>query len=377
MAQPATPPAAPTAKPHYTSERAWIEHLRLMAELPYPSWLLIPTIAEVLRAHLNWDVIILAWDDRTTLQPTDFWIAPVQGALLQRYMARLNQYVSEVPIEPLLQTRGRIFRIAEVQDSFEASALYREFFEPYGVRWGVTVPFELGENSLAFLGLLRSRAGGRYSDADQDRLDRVARALNALDRAHHPWADLPEAALRETATATAVLDPSGAILLETGTLRDVLFAASHSALELPTWPLPDQSALPAQVQALLAEMWNQPHGAQRRELRLRKPWGAFDFELEHCRWNGTVPGPVITVTARHHQPLDIAVARRLWGWPLSPREKRILVASARQPGRAELAKALGLTQGTLRHYINQLQGRMGVSSRQALLDRVLQAQPDP
>ena len=116
---------APPAKPHYTSERAWLDHLRVMAELPYPSWLLMPGVARVLRAHLDWDLIILAWDDKETLQPTDFWIDPVKGELLQRYMARLGDYVQEVPIQPLLQTRGRIYRLAETDPRYEDSAIYR------------------------------------------------------------------------------------------------------------------------------------------------------------------------------------------------------------------------------------------------------------
>jgi DNA-binding NarL/FixJ family response regulator len=38
---------------------------------------------------------------------------------------------------------------------------------------------------------------------------------------------------------------------------------------------------------------------------------------------------------------------------------------------AELAGALGMTVGTLKHYINKIQTRMQVDSRQALIDRIL------
>lgn len=366
MNKPSFPPESTS---HYTSERAWLEHLRIMAELPYPSWLLAPAIAKVLRAHLNWDLIVFGWDDKETLQPTDFWAEPVRGDLFQRYMANLGNYVEEVPIRPLLETRGRIYRMAEVDPRYEESAIYKEFFEPYGVRWGMVVPVHLGEDGLAFLGLMRRRTGGRYSDADQDRLDRVSIALSDLDRRHNPMASLLPASFREATIATMMLRRDGRIVAQTREASNILFMARHTGLGSPEWIRTDRHALPPEVAEAVEVLLASEMATRTQEIRLRLPWGAFDFLLEKVMFGDGEP--MVNIAIRHHEPQDITVARALWGWPLSPQEKRIVVASTRNPSHAELAGALGLTVGTLKHYINKIQTRMQVDSRQALIDRIL------
>lgn len=363
--------ASSGATGYYLSERAWLDHLRMMAELPYPSWLLIPSLAKVLRAHLDWDLIILGWDEKETLQPTDLWAEPVRGELFQRYMSSLGQYVEEVPIRPLLETRGRIFRMAETHPDYEKSMLYREFFEPYGVRWGVVIPIYLGEEGLAFLALMRRREGGRYTDADQDRLDRVSEALSVLDRKQNPLAGLPPAGFQQSQVATMLLGRDGRIAAQTQEARNILFMARHTGLGFPEWIRSDWHALPPEVVTVAESLWACQEGEPTREVRMRLAWGEFDFLLERVALNFDRPEVGVNVVMRHHEPLDITVARKLWGWSLSPQEKRIVVASARNPSLSELADALDLSLGTLKHYINGILNRMNVDSRQELIDKIL------
>ena len=239
------------------------------------------------------------------------------------------------------------------------------------MRWGATVPVYLGEDGLAFLGLLRRRDRGRYSDADQDRLDKVSEALSSMDRRRNPLAALPPAGFREASVGTLLLNAEGRIAMQAGPARDLLFMAHHTGLGPPDWVLPGLQALPAEVAAAARALLAQRTPGQRVEHRLRQPWGSFDFVLELTELDRPPPEPVLSVTIRHHEPLDITVARKLWGWPLSPQEKRIVVASTRAPGRTELAQALGLSESTLRAYINELQGRLGVASRQELIEQVM------
>ena len=71
-----------------------------------------------------------------------------------------------------------------------------------------------------------------------------------------------------------------------------------------------------------------------------------------------------------YEPLDIAVAR-LDEHVVQPAEKRILVASTRKPSLQALADYLGITVGTLKIYINRLQGKAEQPSRQAIIDALL------
>jgi len=172
-----------------------------------------------------------------------------------------------------------------------------------------------------------------------------------------------------------VITADGHICLQTERARDLLFMAHHVGLGPPLWVLPDRRALPPEVARAVQELFENACETGRREIRMRQDWGAFDFTLEKATLSRPVPQPGVVVTIRHYEPLDITVARKLWGWSLSPQEKRIVVASARNPRRAELASALGLSEGTLRYYINELHGRMGVASRQEIIERVLAESP--
>ena len=54
------------------------------------------------------------------------------------------------------------------------------------------------------------------------------------------------------------------------------------------------------------------------------------------------------------EPVDLAVARSLWAWPMSPQEKSIVVATARQASLGQTADILGISPGTLTGSINAL-----------------------
>ena len=60
---------------------------------------------------------------------------------------------------------------------------------------------------------------------------------------------------------------------------------------------------------------------------------------------------------------------------MSPQEKRIVIASARHPSLGDLARVLRLTVGTLKSYINRLQSRFNVDSRDELIAQVMADSP--
>jgi DNA-binding CsgD family transcriptional regulator len=81
--------------------------------------------------------------------------------------------------------------------------------------------------------------------------------------------------------------------------------------------------------------------------------------------------PVVSVRIAQYEALDLSLARVLLDKPFSLQEKRILVASTRRPSLQDLATHLGITVGTLKIYINRLQAKAGLPSRQEIIDQLL------
>lgn len=71
-------------------------------------------------------------------------------------------------------------------------------------------------------------------------------------------------------------------------------------------------------------------------------------------------------------PAERRVHLSLHGPPISPQEKRILIASTRAASLADVTAALNITLGSLKDYLNGLLRRYEVSSRAEMVDRVLQ-----
>ena len=57
--------------------------------------------------------------------------------------------------------------------------------------------------------------------------------------------------------------------------------------------------------------------------------------------------------------------------PLTPRERQLAVASARTDSQREMASALGCSLGTLKGYMRSLYAKLGVASREAMIERLL------
>ena len=82
--------------------------------------------------------------------------------------------------------------------------------------------------------------------------------------------------------------------------------------------------------------------------------------------------PEVLVVISQLEPADLAVARQLRDWPLTPREKQLVVASTRELSHRELAAEMGCTVGTLKGYVNALHAKLGVDSRDELLNLLLE-----
>jgi DNA-binding CsgD family transcriptional regulator len=118
-------------------------------------------------------------------------------------------------------------------------------------------------------------------------------------------------------------------------------------------------------------MFARPEPELSQRVRIHQPWGRFDFLLEKMAEHHAPHEALVVVGIRYFEAIDITVARRLAGWPLSPREKRLIVASTRSGNLAELAQALKITVFTFKTYNKELVDRLQVGSRQQLIELLL------
>lgn len=137
------------------------------------------------------------------------------------------------------------------------------------------------------------------------------------------------------------------------------------------WARPDWLALPDLVRDTAKRLFEHAESELRQRVRVDQAWGRFEFSLEKMPHRHEHNEPLVVIGIRYFETVDITVARRLAGWPLSPREKRIVIAATRTGNLPELAEALGITVNTLKSYNKEMVDRLGVASRQDLIDLLL------
>lgn len=354
----------------YRSVAAWLDQARLVAGLDYPDWALMPSLMALARAHVDGDVFSFMWFDEALARPAALWIDPVNDAAYQGFLAGHPDIFDEYPVQVMLESRGRAIRAVEGTPEYATGPMYRNVLEPLGVHWGMGVPVKLGNGRTGFANVCRRRERGPYSDADWLLWERFADCLSELGRASYRWSSLPAAPFRETDSTTLWLARDGRIVTHGPSLRRILFLLQRKELGPPLWARCDRQALPGELLDA-AEQIGQPGASVRSELSLKRDSGRFHAVLEQMQSTPDLPLAPLSISIRHHEPVDLAVARSLWAWPMSPQEKRIVVATARQASLGQTADILGISHGTLKGYINALLARFDMDGRSALLTAVL------
>lgn len=356
----------------YRTQRVWLDHLRILAGLPYPSWALIPVVMALIRKRLPGTVASFVWFDQGSAQPLALWVDPPIAAAYAGFVDHYEKILVELPLRLMLDTHGRIIRQIEHLPEYETSEHYRRVFVPYGIHWGMAGPVSLGGGQVGVASLCRPHAEGPYGDLDWDTWARVTSILGGLGRMENSWLSLSPAPFRrEMRVTTLWLARDGKILAQGEDSYALLFFAHAGRFGAPDWMRDDQLALPQPVRTVLQSLWQDPRGHVRSELVMDLNYCSIRFVLEKMPVRALAEESVVSLSIHHRQKLDLALAEALWGWPMSPQEKRIVIASARHPSLGDLARVLGLTVGTLKSYINRLQRRFNVDSRDELIAQVM------
>lgn len=350
-------------------EAAWLAHLELLAALPYPAPVLMPTVLAALRGGFKADFGGFGLVQGEHLQPVAYWTERMTVPVFRALAAHLDEMFTEFPLRQQLESDGEVVRLIQTMPGYEDHWHYRDILGPLGIRWAMGVPvFDLQGGCDGFLYLYRSAEDGPFSNAEQARLRAARDRLRALS--HFSDVDLPPCPLRPAGTAVLNLDASGHMLAKGQKAIELLYLCHDARMGMLDWAADDLSALPAAVRDTLQPLLAVTPGPDVLRCTLDLAAGRFDFRAERLLATGT-DQPQVAVTITHLEPTDITVARQLMDWPLSTQEKRILVASTRQPNSQQLADHLRVTVSTLKSYINRLQAKLGQSSRQAIIDQLL------
>ncbi|MFP8777801.1 helix-turn-helix transcriptional regulator [Hydrogenophaga sp. RWCD_12] len=348
---------------------AWLDHLELLAGLPYPAPVLMPTVLAALRRGFNADFGGFGLVSGERLQPVAYWTERMTVPALRALAAHQDEMFTEFPLRQQLESDGEVVRLIQASPGYEDHWHHREILEPLGIRWAMCVPVLDQQGACdGFLYLYRSAAGGPFTNDEQALLRAARDRLRALHE--HPEADLPPCPLRPAGTAVLNLDAAGAMLAKGQKAIELLYLCHDARMGMLDWAADDLTALPAPARDMLQSLLSEPAGHDVARCTLNLDAGRFDFRAERLLVTGTGQ-PQVAVTITHLEPTDITVARQLMDWPLSTQEKRILVASTRQPSSQQLASHLGVTTSTLKSYINRLQAKLEQPSRQAIIDQLL------
>lgn len=365
-------PAAPTGPGAPLRDSAWHGQLQLLASLPHPLLTLAPAIATAVRAGLRADFASIGICAGEDLAPTAFWTERLSEPLLQWLSAHAEALLSVIPLALQRATDGQAVRDGFDAPGWTAHPVYQAAFGALGARWGMGVPLlDRRDRCLGFIYLFRGEAAGRFSDAEQARLRAARDRLRGLGAAA---AAKQAKVIRTVATRSALLciDAAGRIRARSADAHELLFLGQHQRIGSLAWAAADLSALPAPVAERARQLLGDAAAPARDEITLRDDGGGMRYRIEHLIHAGADAAELV-LTLCHLEPIDLAVARQLTRWPLTPRERQLAVASAGSASQRDMAEALGCSIGTLKGYMRSLYAKLGVASREALIERLLGA----
>lgn len=166
------------------------------------------------------------------------------------------------------------------------------------------------------------------------------------------------------------LDETGRMVARSPGAYELLFLCCDLRFSAMQWARDDIQALPDAVAARTLRLLDPRSAVVQDEVVLALECGSMRVRLDALLKNRG-PEREVVISMSWQEPADLAVARELQHWPLTPRQMQIVVASVRQPCLRDMAVRLGCTVGTLKGYINTLHARIGVSSREQLVAMLL------
>ncbi len=225
------------------------------------------------------------------------------------------------------------------------SDLYREFYEPFGIRYQMVIQLPSPPDVVVGYAFNRSSADGEFSDRDVA----VLNALEAHLAMHHRRIVDVE---RAEAMASEV-DRRGGWTVLTARSDGVVESSSRS----PSPALGREGRIPSDVSDLLPTAGDLPC----------EP-ASHDVTIGDERWRWVVHpvsvGPTVLLVRRLDD--ETAAASSLLDLGLTPRQAEVAIELARSGGtNVQLARSLDISEGTVKKHLEPVFRALSVDSRAA------------
>lgn len=223
--------------------------------------------------------------------------------------------------------------------------LYREFYEPFGIRYQLVIQLPSPPDVVVGYACNRSAAEGEFSSRDVAALNAIGAHLSMH---HRRVVDL------ERADAMAVeVDRRGGWTILTARSDGVVESSSGSSSS----PLVRGGRIPSDIVDLLPTAEDVHCDAS-----------THDVIVDHERWRCVVhpvpAGPTVLLVRRlGEEPVAVSAMLDLG---LTPRQTDVAIELARSGGsNAQLARTLGISEGTVKKHLETVFRALAVDSRAA------------
>jgi DNA-binding CsgD family transcriptional regulator len=291
------------------------------------------------------DMAFVSGDFRYTIVPPD------DEALAERLKPEYDRYAHQHPLIAQAQLRpgGGAIRFCDVPcgDAVTDTDLYRNFFEPFDIRYQLAIQLPAPPDVLVGYALNRSGRLGEFSDRDVG----VLNALGPHLTLHHRVTMDRE----RSRAVTAEADRDGWVVV---TVRSDGIVQGSSSTTFSASLTPGGS-LPPAVAALLPGNGTTPAQASTHDVEVGD-------EQWRCVVNPVAVGPTVLLVRRLGDETGGATA--LVDLGLTPRQAEVAIALAGTGGtNSQLAGQLGISEGTVKKHLESVFRVLSVDSRAAAI----------
>ena len=276
-------------------------------------------------------------------------VPPDDEVLAEQLKPAYDRFAHQHPLIAMAQRRSNVgalrFCDAADGDRFTETELYRQFFEPFGLRYQLVIQLPAPPDVVIGYALNRTPEQGEFSDRDVE----VLNLLSAHLALHHRVA----MELERSRAIDAEAERDGWTVL---TVRsDGVVEASSSTSFSPL--LTPGSRVPAELAGLLPSYGELERHAASHDL-------VVAGERWRCAVSPVAVGPTVLSVRRLGD--EVAAVTPLVDLGLTRRQTEVAVALAQTGGtNAQLARALDISEGTVKKHLESVFRVLGVDSRAA------------
>lgn len=348
--------------------------LRQIACLGYDGRMALPTLIEVLRSYVDFDISSLVFVNER-YQPVDSYTGvsrrpDLHALYLSKFFARLETQAM-LSSGDLLRSKLPFDNTTNYGRQYYNSDFYDVICRPVDLHHGIRIALRDGQRPIACLVLSRPAGAKPFLAADEKRLLKARDFLcHALSKTAD-WQD--EATVPSGETGFVVIDVDGRIQHLTSEADRLLNMAMYprstgGAFDDAFYQRTRELLLP-----LVRRLTAITTGADRTApaIQIRNAWGNFSLRGYLMKPVGTGASSLIAIQIARHIPPPLRLLGLEQVQSLPEREKEICLLLAQGHTTPAIAQLVKRSPHTVVSQVRSLYNRFGVGSRNELLDLLL------